>query len=303
MGLGAVRVLRAVRPYKFGEGDYQMSEIANTIKEVSIDPTANVHPTAELDYGVVVGPYTVIGEGVRIGRDTRIGSHVVVDSWTTLGSNCNIFQFASVGAPPQDLGYKGEKTETILGDNNTIREFVTIHRATTKGERKTVCGSNNLFMNYVHVAHDCVLGNNIIMANSATLAGHVTIDDHAIVGGLVAVHQYVRIGAYCIIGGASAVSKDIPPYVMAVGNRAKLYGLNTVGLKRQGFSKSEIEEVKRSYQIIFRSSLVRKAAMEQLLEEMPDSRHARRFHDFLAGSKRGIAREKTRRKSDGNEED
>ncbi len=280
-----------------------MSDIAKDIKEVRIDPTAYVHPTAELDYGVVVGPYTVIGEGVRIGRNTRISSHVVVDSWTTLGQNCNIFQFASVGAPPQDLGYKGEKTEAIIGDNNTIREFVTIHRATTKGTQKTICGSNNLFMNYVHVAHDCVLGDNIIMANNATLAGHVTIDDHAIVGGLVAVHQYVRIGAYCIIGGASAVSKDIPPYVMAVGNRAKLYGLNTVGLKRQGFTRDELEEVKKCYHIIFRSSLGRKEAMEKLNEELPDSAHARRFYDFLDGSTRGIAREKTKRKSDGHEED
>lgn len=280
-----------------------MSKIAQEIKEVKIDPTACVHPSAELDYGVVVGPYTVIGEGVRIGRDTRISSHVVIDDWTTMGKNCNIFQFASIGAPPQDLGYKGEKTEVILGDNNTIREFVTIHRATTKDLRKTVCGSNNLFMNYVHVAHDCNLGDNIIMANSATLAGHVTIQNNAIVGGLVAVHQYVNIGAYCIIGGASAVSKDIPPYVMAVGNRAKLYGLNTVGLRRQGFSKQEIEEIKKCYHIIFRSSLGRQEAAEKLIEELPASPHARRFYDFLKASKRGIARERTKRKSDGHEED
>lgn len=280
-----------------------MSETAKEIKEVKIDPTAYVHPTAELDYGVEVGPFTVIGEGVRIGRDTRIASHVVIDSWTTLGKNCNIFQFASVGAPPQDVGYKGDKTETILGDNNIIREFVTIHRATTKDKRRTICGDNNLFMNYVHVAHDCELGDNIIMANTATLAGHVTIEDHAIVGGLVAVHQYVRIGAYCIIGGASAVSKDIPPYVMAVGNRARLYGLNAVGLKRKGFSKKDLDEIKKCYHIIFRSSLGRNEAMEKVLEEMPDSIHARRFYDFLKGTKRGIAREKTKRKSEGHEED
>lgn len=279
-----------------------MSETAK-IKEVKIDATAYVHPTAELDYGVEVGPFTVIGEGVRIGRDTKICSHVVVDSWTTIGRNCNIFQFASVGAPPQDVGYKGEKTEAILGDNNTIREFVTIHRATTKDKRKTICGDNNLFMNYVHVAHDCELGSNIIMANSATLAGHVTIEDHAIVGGLVAVHQYVRIGGYCIIGGASAVSKDILPYVMAVGNRARLYGLNAVGLRRKGFSRSEIDEIKKCYHIIFRSSLTKAEAMERIRNEFPEGSHAMKLHDFLMDSKRGIAREKTKKKSEGHEED
>jgi len=278
-----------------------MTDTAEEIKEVKIDATSYVHPTAELDYGVEVGPFSVIGEGVRIGRDTRIASHVVIDSWTTLGRNCSVFQFASVGAPPQDVGYKGERTEAILGDNNIIREFVTIHRATTKDKLRTVCGDNNLFMNYVHVAHDCELGNNIIMANNATLAGHVTIEDHAIVGGLVAVHQHVRIGAYCIIGGASAVSKDIPPYVLAVGNRARLFGLNAVGLKRQGFSKKDLEEIKKCYHIIFRSSLGRAEAMEQLASEMPGSVHARRFIDFLKDTKRGIAREKTKRKADGHE--
>ncbi|MBI5643302.1 MAG: acyl-ACP--UDP-N-acetylglucosamine O-acyltransferase [Deltaproteobacteria bacterium] len=280
-----------------------MTRTANRIKEVKIDPTASVHPTAELDSGVEIGPYTVLGEGVSIGKDTRIGSHVVIDKWTTIGERCNIFQFVSIGAPPQDLGYKGEKTEVIIGNNNTIREFVTIHRATTKDQWKTVCGNNNLFMNYVHIAHDCNLGDNIIMANTATLGGHVTIDNNAIVGGLVAIHQHVRIGAYCIIGGASAVSKDIPPYVKAVGNRARLFGLNSVGLRRQGLSKQDLDEVKRSYQIIFRSSLRLTEAVEALGRELPDSAHARRFIDFIKGSKRGIARERTKRKGDIQEED
>ncbi len=279
-----------------------MNKTAEKFKEVKIDPTAFVHPSAELDAGVVVGPYTVIGEGVSIGKNTVIGSHVVIDKWTTVGSGCGIFQFVSIGAAPQDLGYKGEKTEVIIGDNNVIREFVTIHRATTKEERKTVCGNNNLFMNYVHIAHDCKLGNNIIMANSATLGGHVSIDDHAIVGGLVAIHQYVRIGAYCIIGGASAVSKDIPPYVMAVGNRARVYRLNAVGIKRHGFPKKEIEEIKKSYEIIFRSSLKLTDAAAALKKELPGSQHAKRFLDFIEGSKRGIARVRTRRKSDSEED-
>ncbi len=260
------------------------------MNDVIIDPLASVHPTAEFESGVRIGPYSVIGENVRIGRDTNISSHVVIGPWTTIGKNCNVFQFASVGAPPQDLGYKGEKTEVILGDNNVIREFVTIHRATTKAARKTVCGNNNLFMNYVHVAHDCFLGDDIIMANSATLAGHVTIEDHAIVGGIVAVHQFVRIGAYCIIGGLSAVSKDVPPYVLAVGNRARLYGLNKVGLRRKGFSAKDIDEIRHAYKIIFLSSLGVKEATERLRQEMPGSKHAERFLGFIEQSKRGITR-------------
>jgi UDP-N-acetylglucosamine acyltransferase len=272
-------------------------------KDVRIDQTALVHSTAELDSGVEIGPYTVIGEGVRIGRNTKIHSHVLVDKWTTIGSACEIFQFTSLGAPPQDLGYKGEKTELIIGDNNVIREFVTMHRATTKDKRKTVCGSNNLFMNYVHVAHDCVIGDHVIMANAATFAGHVVVSDYAIVGGLVAVHQHVRIGAHCIIGGASAVSKDVPPYVMAVGNRAKLYRLNSVGLRRHGFSKADLAEIKTAYDILFKSSLKLSDAVERLKKELPGSAHAARFMDFIASSRRGLVRIKSWKKGDGHEED
>ncbi|MBI5587579.1 MAG: acyl-ACP--UDP-N-acetylglucosamine O-acyltransferase [Deltaproteobacteria bacterium] len=273
------------------------------MNDIKIDPTASVHPTAELDSGVEIGPYTVIGEAVKIGKNTRINSHVVIDRWVTIGRDCRVFQFVSIGAAPQDLGYKGEKTEVIIGDNNVFREFVTVHRATTKDQGKTICGSNNLFMNYVHIAHDCSLGNNIIMANSATLGGHVTIDDHAIVGGLVAIHQYVRIGAYCIIGGASAVSKDIIPYAMAVGNRARIYRLNSVGIRRQGFTKQDLDEIKRCYNIVLRSSHGLTEATERLSSEMPASVHARRFIDFLKGSKRGIARERTKRTGELQEED
>lgn len=259
---------------------------------VRIDPAAVVHPTAEIDSGVNVGPYSIVGTGVKIGKDSQIGPHVVVDDLTTIGSNCRIYQFASIGAPPQDLAYGNEPTETVIGDNNVIREFVTIHRGTVKDKYRTVCGSNNLFMNYVHIAHDCTVGDNVIMANNATLAGHVTIEDFAIVGGLVAIHQHVRIGAYCIIGGASAVSKDIPPYVMAVGNRAHIYGLNRVGLKRHGLSKDEIEEIRRLYAVLFRSSLTLREAVERLKREFAGSSHAERFLRFIENSKRGIARER-----------
>lgn len=273
------------------------------IKEVRIDPTASVHPTAELDTGVEVGPYTVIAEGVRIGSGTRIGSHVVVDKWTSIGKNTTVFHHVSVGAPPQDLSYREERSETVIGDSNVIREFVTIHRATTKDKLKTVIGNNNYLMNYVHIAHDCDLGDNILMSNNATLAGHVAIDDFAIIGGFVAVHQHVRIGSYCMIGGVSAVSKDIPPYVMAVGNRAHIYGLNSVGLRRKGFSKKDMDEIKRSYNIIFRSSLTIKESIEALSRDLPGSVHAQRFIEFIKGCKRGIARERIKRKSEGEDED
>ncbi len=265
-------------------------------KEVNIHPTAIVHPGAELDTGVSVGPYCVVGEEVRIGKGTRLYPHVVIGDWTTIGQKTTVFQFASVGAAPQDIAYKGEKTETIIGDNNVIREFVTIHRGTAKGKGRTVCGNNNLFMNYVHIAHDCIVGNHVIVANGATLAGHVTIEDHAILGGLVPVHQYVRIGSYCIVGGASAVSKDVPPYVMAVGNRAHLFGLNMVGLRRKGFSKHEIEEIKKAYNILFRSHLKLSEAVERLKKELPGSLHADRFIKFIENSKRGLIRERVKKR-------
>ncbi len=280
-----------------------MSTEAKKSNSVRIHPTAVIHPTAELDYNVEIGPYTVIGEEVNIGAGTKIGSHAVIDKWTTIGRDCHIFQFVSIGAPPQDLGYKGEKTEVILGDNNVIREFVTIHRATTKERLKTVCGSNNLFMNYVHIAHDCNLGDNIIMANNATLAGHVNIDEYAIVGGIVAVHQHVNIGAYCIIGGASAVSKDIPPYVLAVGNRAHVKSLNMIGIRRKGFSKLDIDEIRRCYTILFKSSLSTKDAAEQMKTELPESVHARRFIDSIENSTRGITRMRHKKKSEQNEDE
>ncbi len=282
-----------------------MTEKERAAREVKIDPTALVHPTAEMDSGVEIGPYSVIGEGVSIGKNTRISSHVVIDKWTTIGSDCEVYQFSSIGAPPQDLGYKGEKTELIIGNNNVIREFVTMHRATTKGDGKTECGNSNLFMNYVHIAHDCKVGNHVIMANAATLGGLVDIDDHAIVGGLVAIHQHVRIGAHCIIGGGSIVRMDIPPYVMAAGNKARLYKLNSVGLRRQGFSEEALCEITRAYKILFKSSLSLKNAMEKLSEELPGSHHAQVFLDFLKSSRRGVVRlkMKRRRKGESSEED
>ncbi|HBO85023.1 MAG TPA: acyl-[acyl-carrier-protein]--UDP-N-acetylglucosamine O-acyltransferase [Deltaproteobacteria bacterium] len=266
----------------------------------AIHPTAIIHPNAEIGECVEVGPYSVIGENVRIGDDVKIYPHVVIDGWTTIGKGCSIYQFTSIGAPPQDLKFGGEASEVIIGENNTIREFVTINRATSHGGGKTIIGNNNLLMAYVHIAHDCKVGNNVILANAATLAGHIEISDHSIIGGLVAIHQFARIGCYSIIGGASAVTHDIPPYVMAVGNRARLYGLNKLGLKRHGFSVDEIKEIKEAYDIIFRSGLMLEEALKKVREELKDSKHVNTMIEFIRNSKRGITRPRSK-KEEGDE--
>ncbi len=257
---------------------------------MNIHPTAIIHPGARIADDVEVGAYSVIGEHVSIGKGTRIASHVLIEGWTTIGERNHILSFSSVGTPPQDIGYKNEETELIIGDDNVIRECATIHRATTKEERKTVIGNSNFLMAYSHVAHDCKLGNNIIMANSVALGGHITIGDYAILGGIVAVHQFVRIGAYSIIGGQSAVSQDIPPYVSAAGNRAHLYGLNLVGLKRRGFGDDTINTLKKAYKIIFRSGLTQEDAFRRVSEELSSSREAMHLVEFMKSSKRGVTR-------------
>jgi UDP-N-acetylglucosamine acyltransferase len=257
---------------------------------VSIHQTAIVHPKAQLAENVVIGPYSVIGKHVSIGKNTKIESHVLIEGWTTIGERNHIHSFSSIGTPPQDIGYKNEETYLIIGNDNVIRECATVHRATTKEDRKTLIGNKNFLMAYSHVAHDCKLGNNIIMANSVALGGHIVIGDHAILGGIVAVHQFVKIGSYAIIGGQSAVSLDIPPYVSAAGNRARLYGLNLVGLKRKGFSDAVIATLKKAYKIIFRSGLTQDEALHKTLDEFPDSDEVRMLVDFIRTSKRGITR-------------
>jgi len=255
-----------------------------------IHKTAIVHPKAEIDEGVEIGPYSIIDENVRIGRGTIIGPHVIIKKFTRIGKNCNIYQFASIGEIPQDQKFAGEETELIIGDNNIIREFVTLNRGTKEGGGKTLIGNNNFLMAYSHVAHDCYLGNNVIMANAATLAGHITIEDYAIIGGLSAIHQFVRIGAYSLVGGASAVSQDVPPYCLAVGNRAKLYGLNLIGLKRRNFPSEIISALKSAYRIIFKSNLKLKDAIKKVEYEIKDLPEIKTFIDFLKNSKRGFCR-------------
>ena len=256
-----------------------------------IHPTAIVDPKAEIGEGVEIGPYSVIEKGVSIGEGTKIGPHVVIREGTQIGKRCQIFQFASVGEAPQFLGLKEEKTFLQIGDQNIIREFVTLHRGTPHGGGKTVIGNNNYFMAYCHVAHDCHIGNDIIMSNAATLAGHIVIEDRAIIGGLVAIHQFCRVGTYAILGGFSGVLLDIPPYTKAQGDRAKLFGLNSVGLKRANFSEETMKALKKAYRIIFRSGLTLERAIKTVGEdEISHTPEVQHLLHFIQHSKRGIAR-------------
>jgi acyl-[acyl-carrier-protein]--UDP-N-acetylglucosamine O-acyltransferase len=257
---------------------------------MKIHPTAIIAPDAQLEEGVEIGPYSIIGADVKIGENTIIGPHTVIDNYTHIGEGCNIFQFCSIGAPPQDLKFGGEKTRVVIGNFNTIREFVTINRATSADIGMTIIGENNLLMAYVHIAHNCKLGNNIIMANTATLAGHVHVEDHAIISGLTGIHQFCRIGAHCMIGGVSAVVKDIPPYTLAQGNHAKLFGLNIIGLKRRGFPEKSIKAITEAYRIIFRSSLLLDAAIKKVESEVEDLPEVHNFIKFIKESERGVCR-------------
>lgn len=255
-----------------------------------IHPTAIISPKAELDSDVDVGPFSVIADHVTVGSGTVIGPHVAIDSYVTIGSNCQIFQFASVGAAPQAVKYKGEKTYAKIGNRTIVREFVTINRGTAFGTGITEVGADNLLMAYSHVAHDCKIGRGVILANNATLAGHIEIDDYATIGGLTAIHQFVRIGAYAYIGGKSAIPKDIPPYVIAAGDRAKLHGLNRIGLKRHGFPESSISALKKVYRIFFRIGITINEAIERTRAEVDQVPEVVHFIEFIKSSQRGVTR-------------
>lgn len=257
---------------------------------MTIHSTALIDPGAEIAEGVDVGPYAVIGDGVRIAAGTRIQHHASILGPTVIGRENDVFPFASLGTAPQDLGYRGEPTRLETGDRNVFREFVTINRGTSKGGGLTKIASNCYFMSYSHVAHDCVVGNNVIMANSAALGGHIHIGDNAILGGLVAVHQFVRIGRLAMIGGVSGVPKDIPPFMIASGERAELYGLNSVGLRRHGFTAHQISQLKRSYRLLFRSGLSLKEAAARVEKEFAGAEEIEELLDFIRTSKRGICR-------------
>ncbi|MBE0426837.1 MAG: acyl-ACP--UDP-N-acetylglucosamine O-acyltransferase [Nitrospirae bacterium] len=255
-----------------------------------IHPTAIIAPDAEIEGGTYIGPFCIINEGVHIKKGTRLISNVIIEGKSEIGENCVIYPFTTIGLPPQDLKYKGEKTGVRIGNNNIIREYITIHRASVSGDGVTEIGDNNFLMAYVHIAHDCKIGNSVIMANIATLAGHVIVEDFAVIGGLVAVHQFTRIGAYSMIGGFSGVGQDIPPYMIASGARAKLFGLNTIGLKRHGFPDSTINELKKAYKILFREKHTMKEAIKKIQEELPYTEQIKHLIEFIQKNKRGICR-------------
>lgn len=257
-----------------------------------IHPTAIIDSTAHLATDVEVGPYAIIGKHVTIGAGTTVGAHAVVGDWTEIGENNRIFHQSSVGAPPQDLKYRGEECWTRIGDNNMVREFATIHRGTVTGHGETVVGSGNLFMAYSHVAHDCVIGNNVVMANVATLAGHVTIEDNVILGGLVAVHQFVTVGTLTMVGGGTLVSQDLLPYMIATSTKrvAKLRGLNLIGLKRRGFSDDTISNLKKAYKTLFMAGLKMPVAIARIKSEIINCPEVDNLLTFIENSKRGICR-------------
>ena len=257
---------------------------------MEIHPSAVVSPSAELAAGVKVGPYCMIGDQVCIGRDTVLESHVVIEGHTQIGERNRIYPFVSIGSPPQDVGYRGEDTRLIIGDDNIIREYSTINRATTKQEWETVIGNQNYLMAYAHIAHDCTLGNMIIVSNVATLGGHITVGDHAILGALIAVQQFVRIGAHAFLGAKSGIDRDVPPFMITAGPRAKLYGVNQKGLHRKGFSNEAIDGLKKAYRIIWRENQRFSEGINQVRREIKPFHELKILLNFFSGSKRGVLR-------------
>ncbi len=255
-----------------------------------IDSRAVVSPQAQVAPDVDIGPFSVIGADVSIDSGTWVGPHAVINGPTRIGKNNKIFQFASVGEAPQDKKYNGEKTWLEIGDRNTFREFCTVNRGTALGNGVTRIGNDNLLMSYSHVGHDCTLGDNIVMANVATLGGHVEIGDCANLGGLSAVHQYTKIGAYCFIANNAAVTRDVPPYVMAVGQPADPHSINSVGLQRRGFTPEQIQNIRRAYRVLYRSQLKLEAALQKLEEAAASQPEIRIFVDFIRRSSRSIVR-------------
>lgn len=255
-----------------------------------IHPTALVDPTARLAEGVEVGPYSIIGANVEIGANTWIGPHVVVQGPTVIGSGNRIFQFASVGEACQDLKYKGEPTRLIIGDNNTIREGVTLHRGTVQDQGETRVGNGCLLMAYSHVAHDVVMGNDVIIANGTQLAGHVHVGDHAILGGNCGIHQFCHIGAHAFLGAGTTLVKDVPAYLMVQGNPAEPHGMNLEGLRRRGFSADAISALRRAYKTVYREGRTVKDALAVLETQIADHPELQPFVDSIATASRGILR-------------
>jgi len=255
-----------------------------------IHPTAIIDAKAELDSSVEIGPYSIIGANVKIDAGTRVAGHVIINGPTTIGKNNHIFQYSSLGEAPQDKKYRDEPTLLEIGDNNTIREFCTFNRGTIQDKGTTKVGSDNWIMAYVHIAHDCDVGNHTILANNSSLAGHVDIADHAILGGFTLIHQFCKIGSHVITAVGSVVFKDIPPYVTAAGYDAKPHGINAEGLKRRGFSADSILQIKRAYKALYRNGLTLEEAKIELAAMQVTTPEIGLLTDFLNVSTRGIVR-------------
>jgi UDP-N-acetylglucosamine acyltransferase len=255
-----------------------------------IDPHAIVSPQAKLAEGVHVGPFSVIGADVVIGPNTWVGPHAVINGPTTIGADNKIFQFASLGDAPQDKKYKGEPTRLEIGDRNVFREFCSVNRGTTHDKGVTRIGNDNLLMAYTHVAHDCVLGDKIVMSNCATLGGHVELGDWVILGGLSAVHQFTKVGAHCFIANNTAVTRDVPPYIMAVGQPAEPHSVNSEGLKRRGFNAVQIRNIKNAYRLLYRQGVKLKDALVELEQRATEQPELTPFIEFIKRSSRSIVR-------------
>jgi len=257
---------------------------------ILIDPTAIIDKNAELADDVTIGPYSVIGPDVRIDSGTVVGPHVVIKGPTSIGKQNRIYQFSSIGEDPQDKKYAAEITRLEIGDRNTIREFTSMHRGTRQDQGVTRIGSDNLFMAYTHVAHDCIIGDHVIMANGASLAGHVHLNDHAILGGFTLVHQFTQIGQYSFAAMGSAITQDIPPFVMVGGKPTRPHGINSVGMERNGISSEDIRLVRKAYKLIYKMNLKLEDAIEQMEALAEDSKELSTMISFLRNVTRGILR-------------
>ncbi len=255
-----------------------------------IHSSAIIEKGAKIGKNVSIGPFSYIGADVEIGDDNVIASHVVIEGHTKIGSGNHIFQFASIGAEPQSVAYHGEPTRVEIGNNNVLREYVTINRGTPDDRGLTSIADDNFLMAYVHIAHDCELGSNIVFANCASLAGHVKVEDYVIMGGFSLVHQFCRVGAHCITGIGSVCIQDVPPYTLAAGNKAITHGINVKGLRRRDFGGDDINQLKKAYKIIYRTGLTRKSAIEEIRKLEWSSDHIAQLVTFFDDSKRGVIR-------------
>ena len=262
-----------------------------------IHASAVIDSKAELAGDVEIGPYSVIGPNVKIGAGTKVGSHTVIEGYTTIGKDNHFAHFASIGGAPQDMKYRGEPTQLIIGDRNTVREFTTIHTGTAQDVGITRIGSDNWIMSYVHIAHDCQVGNHTIFSSNAQIAGHVLVDDWAIMGGMSGVHQFVRIGQHVMLGGASVLVQDIPPFVIAAGDKATPHGINVEGLKRRGFSSETISALRQAYKVLYKDGLSFEDAKVEIKKmitantaDAATAEKLTQFYDFIAASTRGIIR-------------